>query len=83
MLHALQKSGYDKPRIQDLRMIFKDKSKYERIYKVDANIHADDKTIEDMVKKNMFFLVKPFYILLCIQDICGFFLSILSFLFTI
>ncbi|KAL5077424.1 hypothetical protein RYX36_016408 [Vicia faba] len=58
VLNALQKAGYDKPRSPKVMIqsthssvlkVFKDKSKYERVYKVDENIHdADDKAIEDI-----------------------------------
>jgi len=60
VLNALQKAGYDKeksPKVMiqsthsSVLKIFKDKSKYERVYKVDENIHdADDKAIDDIKK---------------------------------
>lgn len=58
VLNALQKAGYDKQKSRKIMIqsthssvlkIFKDKSKYERVYKVDENIHdADDKAIKDI-----------------------------------
>lgn len=58
ILDALTKAGYDKPGSRKVMIqsthssvlkIFKDKSKYERVYKVDKNIRdAVDSAIEDI-----------------------------------
>jgi glycerophosphoryl diester phosphodiesterase len=58
VLNTLKKSGYDEQRSPKVMIqsthksvlkIFKDKSKYERVYKVGENIRdADDKAIEDI-----------------------------------